>query len=132
MISADVLRELLRDEVDERVTKTTVLRYINCISPLPLADFPDYDIDAGPGSRLGNGNYLLGPTVFKIHWTFRQSVDLYLLSAWMDDQHVCDLVVKYLFELWADETLNRWDQTRVNAVFHEWQHLSKDGLGPEF
>lgn len=117
---------------DKRVDKTTVLRYLACISPTQLNDLPVYDIDIGPAIRLEDGSYWLGPIVKKIHWTLEESMEMYLFAAWMDDKHVCDLVVKKWYELWREDELSLWDKTRVNAVFRVWEHQTEDNLGPKF
>ena len=75
----DVLKGM--GKIDERVSKKTVLIH-KLHLPNTSQDLLEYEIHAGPGPRLSNVDYLLGPTVRNIHWTFRESVDLYLFVAW--------------------------------------------------
>lgn len=115
---ADLLKEVLSvDCALENVGKKTLERYIDCISPMLRESLPEYDFTLAR-LRQSDGNIQRIPIVSQIDWNFAQSIDLYVLAAQLQDDHVRNLVLNHWRHMCRQDGEKGLDRRDLNRFFH--------------
>lgn len=113
---ARVLENCLLFEPElEDVSKTTIQRYIQCISPEPRAQLPDFDWRLQ--RRQINGREVLQSSLKVIDWTTESLIDLLKVAALLEDELAIALVVDHWVKLLKAGTLELLDPDSMNFVF---------------
>jgi hypothetical protein len=116
--TSGAVAEIMRDNraviIEVTASKTTVLRYIECISPRKKA-LPQFDFDLLTVEDE-NGETQTAQYVHPIEWDFKATVELYILAAGLVDDFVCDLIMDHWQEALQQGNFEL-EQECIEAIF---------------
>jgi hypothetical protein len=98
------------------VSRTTLNRYVDCISPNLRAKLPDYDFPLAR-FRQEDGSIQREPCVERINWTLGALVDLYCVAAELRDDHVRMLVLDHWLMLSQEVRMPEIDVEELSRLF---------------
>ncbi|KAF2652911.1 hypothetical protein K491DRAFT_27031 [Lophiostoma macrostomum CBS 122681] len=102
------------------VTRTTLTRYVDCISPQLRGKLPEYDFSLSR-FRREDGSVQREPCVEKINWTMGALVDLYCVASELVDNHVRMLVLAHWLMLAKENRMPELDVEELSRLFRSIQ-----------